>query len=136
MLNTIVLPILLASASYTDIRNRIIPDVICLLIVVCALPSISVCSFLGLMATLPLLFVAVLSDGIGGGDIKLTGALGFALGFADILTTMVTGLSLMLLSHAVLMRMNKRKNKIPCIAYPMAPFVGAGYCIMMIMKVV
>lgn len=91
---------------------------------------------MGLIAALPLLIVAVVSDGIGGGDIKLSGALGFALGYQKALVTLITGLAVMLIYHAVLSFIRKRNHKPVCIAYPMAPFMGAGYCIMLLLRIV
>lgn len=136
MITTITLPVLLMIASYTDIKKRIIPNVVCILISLCVLPDITLENLLGMILAIPLLVIGALSDGIGGGDIKLTGALGFALGYPDALITLVAGLSVMLMTHAVLTLMKKRKQESACIAYPMAPFIGVGYCIMLVLNIV
>lgn len=136
MLTSIMLPILLLSASYTDIKERIIPNTICWLICLCALPDITLYQALGATLMLPLLVIGALSDGIGGGDIKLIGAMGFALGYPDILMTLVAGLSVMLMYHAVLTFIRKRNHEAVCCTYPMAPFLGVGYCIMLLLRIV
>ena len=136
MLSAVALPFLLMAASYTDIRDRIIPNGICAMICLCALPNVSAENFLGVSLALPLLLIGVLSDGIGGGDIKLSGALGFALGYQCILVTLLSGLSVMLLFHAVRTMIRKRKNEAICCTYPMAPFIAVGYGIMLLVKII
>ena len=136
MFTAITLPILLLSAAYTDIKERIIPDIICGMICLCALPDITLANVLGATLMLPLLVIGALSDGIGGGDIKLVGAMGFALGYLDVLMTLAAGLSVMLMYHAVLTLIRKINQEETCMAYPMAPFLGVGYCIMLLLRIV
>lgn len=73
---------LLLAASVWDLRKRIIPDSICLLIALAGLIDFSPANFLGVLAALPLLIAALYKpDSIGGGDIKLTATAGIVLGF-------------------------------------------------------
>ena len=73
---------LLLAASVWDLRKRIIPDSICLLIALTGLIDFSPVNLLGVLAALPLLLAALYKpEGIGGGDIKLTAAAGMVLGF-------------------------------------------------------
>lgn len=68
-------------AAVFDIRKRIIPDWMPFLIAgVSLIPSEPV-YLTGLFVALPLLIAGITVGGIGGGDIKLTGACGLVLGF-------------------------------------------------------
>ena len=80
---------LLLAASVWDLRKRIIPDSICLLIALTGLIDFSPVNLLGVLAALPLLLAALYKpEGIGGGDIKLTAAAGMSGGkLADALYT-------------------------------------------------
>ena len=66
-------------AAVSDIRKRIIPDWMPFLIAgVSLIPSEPV-YLTGLFVALPLLIAGITVGGIGGGDIKLTGACGLVL---------------------------------------------------------
>ena len=68
---------LLLAASVWDLRKRIIPDSICLMIALTGLMDFSPVRLLGVLAALPLLIATLYKpEGIGGGDIKLTAAAG------------------------------------------------------------
>ena len=72
----------LAAASAVDCRKRTIPDFLCLLTAAAGLISFSPAQFFGVLAALPLLIAALIRpECMGGGDIKLTAAAGFVLGF-------------------------------------------------------
>ena len=73
---------LLLAASVWDLRKRIIPDSLCLLIALTGLINFSPVRLWGVLAALPLLIAALIRpECMGGGDIKLTAAAGFVLGF-------------------------------------------------------
>ena len=72
----------LAAASAVDCRKRVIPNSLCLLTAAAGLISFSPVQLLGPLASLPLLIAALIQpECMGGGDIKLTAAAGFVLGF-------------------------------------------------------
>ena len=72
----------LTAASAVDCRERTIPDFLCLLTAAAGLISFSPAQFFGVLAALPLLIAALIRpECMGGGDIKLTAAAGFVLGF-------------------------------------------------------
>ena len=73
---------LLLAASYTDIKRREIPDTVCLLLVLTGFMKFSFQNLFGIFVALPFLIAAMFKENsIGGGDIKLTASVGFALGF-------------------------------------------------------
>ena len=66
--------IVLVLAAVSDIRKREIPDGIPLLVTIVSLIPPESVQLSGLLVALPLLMIGVTAGGIGGGDIKLTGA--------------------------------------------------------------
>ena len=88
----------LAAASAVDCRKRTIPDFLCLLTAAAGLISFSPAQFFGVLAALPLLIAALIRpECMGGGDIKLTAAAGFVLGFWRGIWGMALGLLLAVL---------------------------------------
>ena len=92
---------LLLVASVTDIKNRVIPDSICIAIALTGLIAFEPVKLLGILCALPFLMPAVLCGGMGGGDIKLMAAVGFVLGFQYGIAATVIGLTAMLLFYIV-----------------------------------
>ena len=92
--------IVLVLAAVSDIRKREIPDGIPLLVTIVSLIPLESVQLSGLLVALPLLMIGVTAGGIGGGDIKLTGACGLVLGFGRTLIGLITGLLLLLVFHA------------------------------------
>ena len=92
--------IVLVLAAVSDIRKREIPDGIPLLVTIVSLIPPESVQLSGLLVALPLLMIGVTAGGIGGGDIKLTGACGLVLGFGRTLIGLITGLLLLLVFHA------------------------------------
>ena len=91
----------LAAASAVDCRKRTIPDFLCLLTAAAGLISFSPAQFFGVLAALPLLIAALIRpECMGGGDIKLTAAAGFVLGFWRGIWGMALGLLLAVLGGA------------------------------------
>ena len=113
---------LLAIASYTDIKKREIPNSISVTIGVLSLLNFHI---FGILAALPFFIAAVLEPNkMGGGDIKLTAAVGLYLGFFQTLLGAVLGLALSLIFYVL----SGRKNK----AMPLAPFLSIGFVVTML----
>lgn len=125
--------IVLSLAAVSDIRKRIIPDWMPLFMVgVSLIPPESV-YLTGLFVALPLFFAGITVGGIGGGDIKLTGACGLVLGFERTLAGLLMALCFLLLFHGARQCMRKIR-KINCAAekeqvYPLVPFLLVGMVI-------
>lgn len=91
----------------------------------------------GILVALPLLIVGITAGGIGGGDIKLTGACGLVLGFERTLAGLLMALSLLLLFHAA-SKCIRKIRKLNCVAekeqaYPLVPFLLVGMVISVIL---
>ena len=113
----IVFLLLLLAASVTDIKKRVVPDLLCMLIALTAAISFHPEYVWGIFIALPFLLAAVFYGGMGGGDIKLMAAAGLVLGLpAGIAATIV-------LVYSVLLKICKKTQ---VIAVPLVPFLSAG----------
>ena len=131
---------LLLAASVWDLRKRIIPDSICLLIALTGLIDFSPVNLLGVLAALPLLLAALYKpEGIGGGDIKLTAAAGMVLGFVGCTAGLLLGLTAFLffyLINQLIRRLRKLEpQKASQASLPMAPFLSLGFLAVTISKI-
>lgn len=122
--------VLLTLAAIIDIRKRIVPGWIPCLVAVISLIPPEQPSLVGILSCLPLFVAAMTVGGIGGGDIKLTGACGMVLGFPKTFMGLMTALCLLLLWHAVCTVTRKVTKKDTGNgreqAYPLVPFLWIG----------
>ena len=117
---------LLTAASLWDVRKRVIPNTLCVLILLAGLMRFSPANVFGILTALPLLVAAMLKpDGMGGGDVKLTAACGFVLGFGRGVAGLALGLALTLLFYGAL-RLRRGAGNAPK-ALPLAPFLSCGF---------
>ena len=131
---------LLLAASVWDLRKRIIPDSLCLLIALTGLINFSPVRLWGVLAALPLLIAALCKpEGIGGGDIKLTAAAGMVLGFGGCTVGLLLGLTASLffyLINQLIRRLRKLEpQKASQASLPMAPFLSLGFLAVTISKI-
>lgn len=110
-------------AGIYDYKKRIIPDKVHVIIIISALLSdfSIIQSILGLLI-LPIPFIIPIffnGNCIGGGDIKLVGAIGFYLGLTKGTLAMIIGLSL---STIVSLLLKKHRNQL----VPLAPYLATG----------
>ena len=123
---------LLLAASYTDIKRREIPDTVCVLLVLTGFLKFSFQNLLGIFVALPFLIAAMFNEkSIGGGDIKLTSAVGFVLGFWKGIYGLIIGLTLLILFY-IMLRISliiRRKQVAKNLSMPLAPFLGIGFLI-------
>lgn len=121
--------ILLVLVSVWDIRFRIIPDRLQAEIALLAFLDFSPANLSGILGALPYLVVALAVDvreGIGGGDVKLAGAIGLVLGLPASLTASVLGLAGFVLYGAACGLWRRCHGKEGKAAFPVGPFLGAG----------
>jgi len=118
--------LLLTAASVIDIKKRIIPDKICLLIALAGIIPLEPLRLLGILAALPFLLAALFNGGMGGGDIKLMAASGIFLGIMGGIAASVISLTAMLLFYfiySIIQRLSERECRK---AFPFAPFLSVG----------
>ena len=127
-LRCVLLCYFLILAGAADIATREIPDAFHLLVAMAGLIGFQpVPALLGfLLVPLPFLVAAVKTGKIGGGDVKLMAASGFALGVSDGFWMMFWGLLMALLWNA---SMRQGKSSLP-----LAPFLAFG-CFVVLLPV-
>ena len=125
-LRCILLCEVLIVAGAIDLATYEIPDCLHLFIAIAGLINFQpLPAFLGfLLVPLPFLIAALKTEQIGGGDVKLMAACGFALGVTGGIWMMIWGLAAALLWN----RAYRREQK----SLPLAPFLAFG-CFMALM---
>ena len=120
---------LLGAAAYTDIKKREISDILCVAMALTSLLDFKAVSVIGTLAALPFFIAAMISpSGIGGGDIKLTAAVGLVLGFWETMFGMTIGLAAVVAVHGIRVSLfRKKKKEAEPKAYPLAPFLLFGF---------
>ena len=120
MREALILVILLACAIQ-DIRTRTVPNWFPLAIAACCLiPPVSVYPG-GILAAVPLFVAAVISGGVGGGDVKVMAALGLVFGPYRAFLILTLALIGLVVWNA-LMRLLRRGEA----AWPFVPFLFAA----------
>lgn len=120
----VILILLLAGASYRDVRSRQVPDKYSIAIVLVAIIFPDPVKWWGLLCALPFFIAALTIGGIGGADIKIMGATGMVLGLINGMFAIVIGLTGMLVFHATKCLFLKERRKKP--SYPLVPFLAVG----------
>lgn len=134
MIRPVLFFVVLSLAAVSDLRTRIIPDWMPIMIVGISFIQPEPVHLTGLLAALPLLIAGVTAGGIGGGDIKLAGACGLVLGFERTLAGLIMALCLLLGYHGI-SRCIRKNRKEKCGAdnqkksYPFVPFLLIGMVI-------
>lgn len=126
-LQATLLILTLLTASFLDIKTHTLPDGIHIVLLLIGLISFHPMSaFFGLVLTaLPFLITAMLTRGIGGGDVKLMAACGFVLGpIGGVAATAMSMLSLFF--WIALCKLFSKRIKEPV---ALAPFLSIG-CIL------
>lgn len=120
---------LLGTAAYKDIKEREIPDILCVGLVLISLLDFKAVNVLGILAALPFFIAAMISpSGIGGGDIKLTAAVGLVLGFWQTMFGVTIGLAAVVVIHGIRILLYRKNDKeAEPKAYPLAPFLMLGF---------
>ncbi|WP_455437646.1 prepilin peptidase [Hungatella hathewayi] len=128
---------LLLAASVLDLRFRQIPDRLQAAIAVLTFLCFSPVNLLGVFGALPYVITALFYQemgGMGGGDIKLAGAVGVILGLPASLLASIIGLGSFVLygsGYTMIKRLHGQKKKT---AFPMAPFLSFGAACAYFMK--
>lgn len=130
---------LLLAAAVWDIRKRIVPDTLCVLIFCLGLRTLTPDKLSGVLLALPLLIAALVKEGgMGGGDIKLTAAAGFAMGLPAGTAGLILGLTAVLGYDMIRKGIRKlKKTEAPAAGehvLPLAPFLSAGFIAAYIMN--
>jgi len=113
-------------AAVDDLKTRTVSDIVCIIIALAGLVTISPASFLGsLLAMLPFYLCAGLGL-MGGGDWRLAAAVGFVLGVDRV----ITGLSFMafaLLLASIAMRVIPALREGASAKQPLVPYFAVAF---------
>ena len=134
-LRCVLLCYVLVLAGAADIATHEIPDALHLLVAMAGLIGLQpVSALLGfLLVPLPFLMAALKTGKIGGGDVKLMAASGFALGVSGGFWMMFWGLLMALLWNAS-MRKGREDTSLEKSSIPLAPFLAFG-CFVVLLPV-
>lgn len=136
-IQAVLFPILLIAVSVWDISKRTIPDGLQVGIAALSLLQFQPQNLLGILTAVPYLAVALCCQnrkGIGGGDVKLAGALGLVLGLSGGLFASVIGLAGFIIYGMGLQmyqRYQKNEKQTPL---PVGPFLAVGAAAIYFMK--
>jgi leader peptidase (prepilin peptidase)/N-methyltransferase len=134
LIKNILFVVVIVYASYCDIKTRIIPDRVHVMIILLGLIHIDLApSILGLLL-MPLLFLVVAfmkDEAIGGGDIKLVGACSFYLGLSGGILGSSVGLAFAIFVNMLYFRYTglDYNGRVALV-----PYLGIGYVLVCIMK--
>lgn len=122
--------LLLAAAALWDLRHREIPKGVLPGLFLAGLLCFTPIRLFGVLAGLPIFILALIfKDRMGFGDVWLTVAAGFVVGFRHGLWAQIIAYSAMLLFYLACRICRKRasKRKVPKEPYPIAPFLSLGF---------
>ena len=126
VLKGILYVLILAYASFCDIKTKTIPDKVHILIIIVALINLdSLNSIIGLLfVPMPFFITALIKGGgIGGGDAKFMGANGFFLGVKGGIFGSFLGLIIAITVNIIYYKIKKKDNNI---SFPLAPYLSVG----------
>lgn len=126
ILKGLLYAIILTCVSFKDIKEKVIPDKIHVLIMLLGLINIKPFnSMIGLIfVPIPFLITALLKGGgIGGGDVKFMAANGFFLGVKGGFLGSFLGLVIAIFVNAIYYKI---KNKDKKTSFPLAPYLSVG----------
>lgn len=121
-----ILTVLLFIISSIDIKKRIIPDTLCVLMSLTGFICFEPVNLFGIFCAAPFLITALACGGMGGGDIKLMASSGIVLGFWGGIFAMVIGLFAMLFFYLLLKIITKVQGRNCPKVFPLAPFLTVG----------
>lgn len=135
VIKNVLFVLVLIYASYCDIKTRIIPDKVHVMIILLGFIQVNwLDSILG-MLLVPLSFfaVALLKEGsMGGGDIKLVGACSFFLGFSSGMVGSLIGLIVAISMSIVYFSHNNIEYSCK---FALIPYLGLGYLCISLIKI-
>ncbi len=126
--------LLISAAAYTDIRERRVPNMICILTVLpvifralCGgtsgrIPVLTDIFAGGIAAFLIMIIPYAVNRSLGAGDVKLMSVCGLYLGLRGSITVIFAAFTLCAVSALVIMAVKRRKIS----SLPFAPFIFAG----------
>lgn len=136
-MNQIIFLLLMLIAAIIDIRKRMVPDSIWIMTIILSLVPPDGGRVAGILAALPLFIAGITVGGIGGGDVKLMGAIGMMLGFEKAVAVLIIALASLLAFHGIRKVLHRYRQPNSSNqkeqAYPLVPFLMLGSVIVMLL---
>lgn len=115
--------LILIYATIVDIRHKQVYTTLQVFLLLTGFIDISIFSFIGLAATfLPIFIVALISGGIGGGDVKFCAACGFVLQGISGLIGMIIGILAAVITVPIIQKISGEKKP-----FALVPYLSLGF---------
>ena len=131
LIKTILLLCILLFASVTDFKKMQVPYLYIILLILTALIDFRALNMLGCLLSVPFYFAQNEGRCMGGGDVLIVAALGFSLGFAPTLVTVIIGCIVFIIA-GLITEIKKGKGKE---LFPFVPALTVGYIVTTVLEV-
>lgn len=122
---------ILLHATVTDFKKREVPYIYIILLILTALIDFRASNMLGCLLSVPFYFCQRNGRCMGGGDVLIVAALGFSLGLAPTLVTVIIGCIVFIIAGLV-SEIKKGKGKQ---LFPFVPALTIGYIVNTVLEV-
>ena len=122
---------ILLFATITDFKKREVPYIYIILLILTALIDFRATNMLGFLLSVPFYFAQLGGRCMGGGDVLIVAALGFSLGFAPTLVTVIIWCIVFIIAGLITeIKKGKRKE-----LFPFVPALAVGYVVTTVLEV-
>ena len=132
MLQFVAVAVLLGIGSVMDIRTREIPNWISIVVALSAIMNFRLENLWGLITAVIFFSVALATEKIGGGDVKLIAALSMVCGLWGSFALLLFAQISMLIFYGVSAIVQKLRGRTADKSLPFVPFIFIGYLVMKI----
>ena len=122
---------ILLFATITDFKKREVPYIYIILLILTALIDFRATNMLGFLLSVPFYFAQKEGRSMGGGDVLIVAALGFSVGLAPTLVTVIIGCIVFIIAGLV-SEIKKGKGKQ---LFPFVPALTIGYIVNTVLEV-
>lgn len=131
ILKTFAILCILLHATVTDYKKREVPYIYIILLILTALIDFRASNMLGCLLSVPFYFAQKEGRCMGGGDVLIVAALGFSLGLAPTIVTVIIGCIVFIIAGLV-SEIKKGKGKQ---LFPFVPALTIGYIVTTVLEV-
>lgn len=122
---------ILLLATVTDFKKREVPYIYIILLILTALIDFRATNMLGCLLSVPFYFAQNKGRCMGGGDVLIVAALGFSLGFAPTLVTVIIGCIVFIIAGLITEMMKGKGKQL----FPFVPALTVGYIVTTVLEV-
>lgn len=132
MIKHLLFILIMIYAGVYDIKYRIVPIHVHILLFMTGLLDVSLSSVIGSITCFMAILIATLiqpTNNVGGGDVYINASIGFCLGFFDGMGTIALSMIIGLIVQPIIWKVKKRKN-----SFPLVPYFLCGSILYLIIK--